>query len=138
MLKIILIEGRYIVLQASGKLDADDYPEFEKAVEDLASKYETVRLMLVPRDFEGWSWSGLSEEFKFGWSHRSKFEKLAIVGEKSSQEKLAWLAEIFSSTITEFFLDSEGEAAWKWLHADENEEYYSWSVMPFVHSPSEN
>lgn len=138
MLKIILIEGRYIVVQASGKLEASDYAEVEKAMEDIAAKHHTMRMLLMLTDFQGWDWSGIAEEFRFGWTHRSQIEKLAIVGEKSSQEKLAWMVEVFSSTIVEFFLDEEGENAWKWLHADENEEYYSWAVMPFVHGPDSN
>lgn len=138
MLKIILIEGRYIVVQASGKLEAEDYSEIEKAIEEIAAKFHSVRMLLMLKDFEGWAWSGIAEEFRFGWKHRSQIEKLAIVGEKSSQEKLAWFVEVFSSTIVEFFLEEEGEHAWKWLHEDENEEYYSWAVMPFVHGPDSN
>jgi len=138
MLKIILVEGRYIVVQASGKLDGDDFPEFEAKIEELASKHHTVRMLLALRDFEGWSISGLGAEIRFGWKHRSQFEKVAVVGEKPSQDKLAWLIDVFSSSIVEFFLEEEGEKAWKWLHEDEAAEYYSWAVMPFVHGPYEN
>lgn len=127
MLECIASDGRYLAFRASGKLDPDDYDLLARTIEEHAVKSHTVRAMLVMQDFHGWTLAGLGAAIRTGIKDGKLVEKLVIVGDHSSEAAMAWVIEIFGSTIVEFFHADKGKEAWAWLHADETGEYLSFA-----------
>lgn len=127
MLECIAAEGRYLAFRASAKLNPEDYDQLAKLVEEKAEKPHTVRVLLNFQDFHGWTLPGAGAAIKFGIKDGKLVEKLAIVGEGKSEGALAWIVEVFGSSIVEFFDTERGKEAWSWLHADDTGEYLSYA-----------
>ena len=125
MLECIAAEGRYLAFRASEKLTPQDYEQLSKLVEEKAAKPHTVRVLLNFQDFHGWTIPGAGAALKFGIKDGKLVEKLAIIGTGKTEEALAWVIEVFGSSIVEFFEPERGKDAWSWLHADDTGEYLS-------------
>lgn len=135
-MKLIAESGRYLVLETTGSLHADDYHELAKLIEAGRGGNPTVRVMLRLHDWHGWTLGGAAAGAMFAVREAKHVEKLAIVGEKHSDAALAWTVEVFGSTIVEFFDAGNDEEAWKWLHADETGEYLSYASFGTAPYPS--
>lgn len=127
MIELITVDGRYLAFKASGKLEPSDYEELAKHIEATAERQKITRVILLLDEFHGWTLPGAAAAIKFGIKDGHLVEKLGIIGAHTSDEALAWVVEVFGSTIVEFFEPGRGEDAWKWLHADETGEYLSFA-----------
>lgn len=135
-MKLVAESGRYLVLESTGSLHADDYHALAKIIAEHAQGDQTVRVLLRLHEWHGWSLGGVAAGTMFALRESKNVEKLAIVGEKHSDAALAWAVEIFGSNIVEFFEAGQEEAAWKWLHADETGEYLSFASFGNAPYPS--
>ncbi|HRF59785.1 MAG TPA: STAS/SEC14 domain-containing protein [Fimbriimonadaceae bacterium] len=135
MIEIVTIQDRYILARASSKLTPEDYHLLDETIKPRLTKHHTVRVQIEFRDFHGWTLPGVAAAIRFGLTDGKVIEKLAVVGEHKTEEALAWVVEVFGSTVVEFFGLDRAHDAWKWLHADEVGEYLSYASFGTV-SPS--
>lgn len=119
--------GRYIALKVTGAVTADDQQTLAPFMQDRFSSGQELRILLWIEEFPGWSIRDMWDEMRLYHWPSNRIEKLAIVGESRVEEFIAWMAEIFSSTVVEFFRHEDIDEAWKWLHADEGGEYLSFA-----------
>ena len=107
--------GQYIEVELSGKLSKEDYEKFVPLIESDIRERGKVRMMVVMRDFHGWSAGALWEDTKFDWKHFGDIERLAIVGDKKWESGMATFCKPFTSATIKYFDVSEIEAARKWI-----------------------
>ena len=110
--------GHYIEVELSGKLTKDDYDIFVPAVEADIKEQGKVRLMVVMRDFHGWTMEAMWEDTKFDWKHFRDIEKLALVGDKKWEQGMATFCKPFTGATVKYFDVSELDAARSWISAD--------------------
>lgn len=127
MVALLGVDRRYLAFRASGKLAAHDVTQMASIIEENTSHAPTVRVLLQLSDFDGWTLGGGAEAIVVGIRDGKRVEKLAIVGERKTEEAMAWIVEVFGSTIVEFFPEAQAEEAWSWLHADDTGEYLSFA-----------
>lgn len=134
MIEIVTIQGRYILARASAKLTPEDYTLLDETIKPRLAEHHTVRVQIEFHDFHGWTLPGVGAAIRFGMTDGKVIEKLSVVGESKTEEGLAWVVEVFGSTVVEFFTLDRAHDAWKWLHADEIGEYLSYASFGTVSS----
>lgn len=115
----------YLAIKLIGRMRAEDYAQFDPFFERTLENKRKVRMLMWLHDFHGWTLAGAWHDLRHGLQHKKHIEKVAIVGEKRSDEMLAWAFEVFTSTNVEFFLVEDLEDAWKWLHGDDSGKFRS-------------
>lgn len=107
-------------VDVSGTLHRDDYPkfvpEFDRQVRNHGGK---VRVLFDMRDFEGWDMGGLWEDAKFGVTHFSDIERLAMVGAKKWQQWMATICKPFTKAKIRYFETDQKAEALAWLESDD-------------------
>lgn len=98
----------------SGKLHDEDYKTFVPKI-DEAAKHGKVRLLAEFHDFHGWDAHALWDDIKFATTHCTKFEKIALVGDKTWEKWMAMVCKPFTMAKVRYFDVSELEQAWAWL-----------------------
>jgi hypothetical protein len=111
-------DDRIVEVTLSGKLTKKDYREFVPVVETAIKRNGKIRMVVVMRDFHGWSAGALWEDIKFDWNHLRDIERLAIVGDKRWEAGMAVFCKPFTTaTIKYFDVDRLAEAK-EWVGAD--------------------
>lgn len=107
--------GPFVVIRASGKLDAQDYqvlvPELERIIESEGK----LRLLLLLEDFHGWDAGALLEDLRFDIAHRTDFERTAVVGDRTWLKWATRLTAPFFSGQFRYFEPSDVDAARTWV-----------------------
>jgi len=104
----------YMTLKPVGKLTHDDYQAITPMIDDALQGIKTpqVRVLVDATDFDGWELRAAWDDFKLGLKHGNAFEKMALVGDRRWQEKMAKIAGWFMSGESRYF-DNVGDAiAW--------------------------
>ena len=109
---------KVIGFKLSGKLHDDDYKTFVPRVDQAIAEEGRIRLLGQFHDFEGWDAHALWDDIKFGTTHCTKIERIALVGEKKWEEWMATVCKPFTMAKIKYFDVSEIDAAWKWLSED--------------------
>jgi hypothetical protein len=107
--------GHYIEVELSGKLSKEDYATFVPIVESEIKDSGKVRLMVVMRDFHGWTMGAMWEDTKFDWKHFADIQKLALVGDKKWEEGMATFCKPFTGAKIKYFDIAEIDAARNWI-----------------------
>ncbi|HLJ94895.1 MAG TPA: STAS/SEC14 domain-containing protein [Gemmataceae bacterium] len=102
-----------VVGHASGKLTHEDYENFRWHVEEMIHEHGSVRVMLELSDFHGWEPRAAWDDIQLGLHYPGKFERCAILGDRSWQGWMVQLAKPFFRV--EYFDRSQRETAWRWL-----------------------
>lgn len=111
----VLDGGGLVHVQVTGKLTTEDYDAFVPVVDDAIGKHDRVRVLLEMRDFHGWTAGALWQDLKFGVSHFTSIERLAIVGEKTWQRGLAAFCKPFTMARVKYFAATALDDARAWL-----------------------
>ncbi len=108
----------FLTLKAIGKLSHEDYltitPMLDAALAGISKP--SIDVFLDATELEGWEARASWDDFKLGLKHGSKFNRIAILGNKTWQEMAARLGSWFISGEAKFFT-SETEAL-AWLESD--------------------
>lgn len=108
----------FLTLKALGKLSHEDCltitPMLDAALAGV--RKPSIDVFLDVTELEGWEARAAWDDFKLGLKHGSKFNQIAILGNRKWQEKAARLASWFISGEAKFFT-SETEAL-AWLEPD--------------------
>jgi hypothetical protein len=104
-------------VKASGKLTAEDYHDFEPAVERMIEAGK-IKILFEMHDFHGWEMGAMWEDIKFATKHCRDIEKIAMVGEKTWEKWMATICRPFTmSKIKNFDAGGQDEAR-QWLAAE--------------------
>jgi hypothetical protein len=98
----------------SGKLHDADYKTFVPAI-DEAAKTGKVRLLAQFHGFHGWDAKALWDDIKFSTTHCTKFDKIALVGDKTWQKWMAMVCKPFTMAKVQYFDAADIDKAWAWL-----------------------
>jgi hypothetical protein len=102
----------------SGKLHDADYQIFVPAVDAAVAAEGKIRLLAHFVDFHGWDMHAAWDDLKFGISHYSAFDRIAIVGDKRWQEWMARFSKPFLDCDVKYFDSSAIDQAWAWVRED--------------------
>lgn len=106
----------FVCIEARGKLDDRDYAELVPELEEALERRGRLRVLILLRDFEGWTRRALGDELRFDLRHRDDFDRTAIVGEGTLEKWATRLSAPFFSGEVRFF-EREGDAR-AWLTED--------------------
>lgn len=90
-------------ITVSGKLGKADYELFAPSVEDLIERRGKLRILLILRDFRGWTAGALWEDVKFDAKHFNDIRKLAVVGERVWEKGMTDFCKPFTTAEVRFF-----------------------------------
>lgn len=99
----------------SGKLHDEDYRTFVPIVDAAVAQAGKIRLLAEFEDFRGWDLQAAWDDLKFGMTHYSAMERMALVGDRQWQEWMARLCKPFTRAEVKYFDASEMDSAWAWL-----------------------
>jgi len=109
--------GRTVEIRISGKLVKEDYHHFVPEVDRLVHEHGKLRMLVEMGELQGWTTGALWEDLKFDVKHFSDIERVAMVGEKKWQERMAHFCRPFTAAKVRYFDHSQIESARQWLAA---------------------
>lgn len=112
MLAIENNQGAFLEVVAERRLQRSDYDRLLPQIERSIDEYGKVRMLVILRDFEGWTPQALFEDLKFEFRHRKHFEKVAVVGDKTWERVATRLGAVFYEGEVQFFADEAAARAW--------------------------
>ena len=107
-------EQHLLEVKASGKLSAEDYHDFEPAVERLIDAGK-IKILFEMHDFHGWEMGAMWEDIKFATKHCRDVERIAMVGEKNWEKWMAMICKPFTMSKIKYFEDGQQDEARQWL-----------------------
>ncbi|WP_321494818.1 STAS/SEC14 domain-containing protein [uncultured Desulfobacter sp.] len=116
--EIQLIEvpaGTIVRLVFKDTLKKEDYEQFVPMVEKIMESRDKIRMLIELRDFKGWSVGAMWEDTKFGLSHFTDIDRLAIVGDKQWEKTMATFIKPFTTATVKYFDLEELDAANVWI-----------------------
>lgn len=111
-------DGKYLKVDLSGKLTAQDYEHFGAEIDRLIKQHGKLRVLCTMHDFHGWTAGALWEDIKFDFKHFTHLEKLALVGETRWQEGMAVFCKPFTTAKIRYFDHAKADEARAWLESD--------------------
>ena len=104
-----------VTIRAAGRLTAEDYdralPELETAITNAEGKLNAVIRL---EDLQGWDPVALWKDLKFDVRHYNDFERIAVVGETTSESWIARLSSVATAAEMRFFERGEEVRAQDW------------------------
>ena len=104
----------FVTLKAIGKLTHEDYekitPMLDAALRGVDSPQ--IKLLFDATEMQGWELRAAWDDFKVGLKHGSKFEKIAIYGNRNWQEIAARVGSWFVSGEVKYFESYAEAVAW--------------------------
>lgn len=104
-----------VKVQASGKLNKEDYEKFVPEIEKLIDEHGKLRILFEMKDFHGWDRGALWEDIKFDRKHHADIERLGLVGDKKWEQWMATICRPFTSAKIEYFDESKRSEAESWI-----------------------
>jgi hypothetical protein len=117
--EIILKEepsGTVVTLVFKDTLKREDYEHFVPQIEKIMESREKINLLIVLRDFSGWTAGALWEDAKFGIRHFDDIERLAIVGDTTWQKAMTGFVKPFTRAEVKYFDFSDLAQAETWVN----------------------
>jgi hypothetical protein len=117
MIEIIDFESEKVIgVAMKGKINSGDIELVTKLAEEKFEKYEKLSVYVEMERFEGISLEAFFKDLKFGIKNFGKFDKKAVVTDKSWIKKLGEFSDkLFSSIEIKCFSFEEKDEAVKWV-----------------------
>lgn len=114
MFKIAKEDGVVVVIEAEGKIGADDYDVLVPAVEKTVKEQGYANLVLVTKGLKGETLGGIKNDAKFAFSEYNNVKKFALVTDQDWLRAGLKIMAPFTRTEEKIFdLDQQDEAeAW--------------------------
>src|SRR5262245_23650248 len=106
---------RVLGFKMSGELHDQDYKTFVPAVDAAIAGHDKVRLLAVLQDFHGWDLHALWDDIKFATTHCTKFDRIALVGDRTWEKWMAKVCAPFTMAKVQYFDAADVEKARAWL-----------------------
>ena len=97
------------------KLTAQDYQRFRELTEQQIERRGEINLLVVVKDFAGWTPAALWEDLKFDVAHYNDVARLAIVGRDPSQHWIAAVSKPFTAAEVKYYSFEDIEMARDWV-----------------------
>ncbi len=120
-------KDQFLAIRLSGAASPEDYRGLGEILDRRLEKYKMVRLLLQLDGVSLWALRATWEGLRIGLAHKEKIEVLALVGEKRTEQMVAWAVELFSGTVVECFPEDALDEAWRWLKADHSDKLRSYA-----------
>lgn len=104
-----------VEVTALNKLTADDYRQFRDMVDERIERRGTINLLVVVKDFSGWTPGAFWEDLKFDVAHYNDVARLALVGSDPSQHWMATVSKPLTSADVKYYSFDDIDAARKWV-----------------------
>jgi hypothetical protein len=117
-LTFIESDDRIIKISVSGKLSKQDYEQFLPATERLIKEHGKVKVLVVMKDFHGWTAGGLWEDIKFDLRHFSDVDRVAMVGDRTWEKWMTWFCKPFTTASIRYFDLSNLDQARVWIEEE--------------------
>ena len=111
--------GKFLELDASGKLVDADFQSLEPAFARLVRQHGKLRVLLKMVDFHGWQGIALWDEIKFDFEHLRQIERLAVVGDRQWEKLMSEISRPFTTAEVRFFDKTSEASARAWLEGGE-------------------
>lgn len=95
--------GTVVTLIIQDKLKKEDYEAFVPQVEHIMASRDKIRMLILLKDFKGWSAGALWEDTKFGLRHFNDIERLAVVGDKRWEKTMTAFVAPFTGAKVRYF-----------------------------------
>ncbi len=116
MFKLMPInEDGVVGIKATGTLCDADYQSVAPDLEKLLARVAPVRVLLDWEGFEGWDEEAAAHAFHFRMSHRSDFQRVAVLGDDRCEKDANKLAEDLGEVPMRLFGVGERDKALAWL-----------------------
>jgi hypothetical protein len=102
-------------INVQGQLRAEDYRLFRELAEQRIDRFGNVNLLVIIREFAGWTPSALWQDIKFDIAHFGDVDRLAIVGAVPMNHWMATLSKPFTSAEVHYYGLDEIEKAREWV-----------------------
>ncbi|MGB7843739.1 MAG: STAS/SEC14 domain-containing protein [Salinimicrobium sp.] len=114
---MIKIEEKENIIYSIAKkeLHDEDYGRLVPLLKEKVKKFGMIRWYFEMQNFEGWSLSAMWQDLKFDVKYAENIEKVAMVGDKTWEEKITRLMKPFTSAEIKFFNLEEKEQAKAWI-----------------------
>jgi len=112
------VGGTVLEVHLQGKLAKEDYGKFVPKVEELLAEHGKICMLVIMKDFHGWSASALWEDIKFDARHFADIERLAIIGEKTWQKGMAVFCKPFTTAEVRYYEPGEEARARAWIEGE--------------------
>lgn len=103
-----------IAFKAVGTLTHDDYetmvPVLEGALQGV--KDPDIYVFVDVTELDGWELQAAWDDLKLGVKHAREFKKIAILGNNTTQELMAKLANWFTPAKVKYFVDQTDALSW--------------------------
>lgn len=99
----------------TGKLHAADYENLVPIVDAALEAHDKISLLVLFHDFEGWDMAALWEDTKFDVTHFTKFQRIALVGEKRWEKWMAAFCKPFTTAKVRYFNAAQLDEARHWV-----------------------
>ena len=107
--------GDLVAVRTTGKLDPADLDRLLPDIKEKIKQFGKIRFFWELDDFEGWTPAGFVKDRFFELKHFNDFKRIAIVGEKGWEEKMATLMKPFTSAALKYFDRSQRLQALQWI-----------------------
>lgn len=113
-----MAEGRATHVRVSGKLTRQDYEHSTPKIEKLIAKPGKVRVLLDMDEFEGWRDDAFPENSPFEKKHLHGIERLAVVGDRKWEERMAIFCKRFLAGDVRYYERELFDEAHEWIRGD--------------------
>lgn len=107
--------GDLVAIKTSGKIGKEDLDRLLPEVEERIKQYGKINFYWEMDAFEGWEPISFLRDRLFEIKHLNSFKKIAIVGAKEWEEKLANVMKPFTTAQLKYFNIGQRQEALAWL-----------------------
>ncbi len=107
--------GNVVGYKAIGTITSSDYQKLVPEVRDLVEREGNIRMLIDLSEFKWEKMEAWLQDFKFGFELRHEIQKMAVIGDKTWEKWMTYLARPFYATDAKFFHTADIDKAWAWL-----------------------
>ena len=117
MIEILDFESKKVVpVRMKGKISTEDIEKIASYIEEKLQDFEKLSIYVEVETFEGISIDAFFKDIKFGIKNFSRFDKKAVVTDKSWMRKVGDFSDrLFSSIEIKCFSFDQKDEAVKWV-----------------------
>lgn len=115
MVEIRRADAGVVEIEISAHLSREDYGRIGAELDRASKERPGVRVLVLARDFQGWTYGGIWEELKFDGMHPHQVRKLAMVGEPVVREDQGAFQHPLAADEFRQFASGQEQQARQWL-----------------------
>lgn len=109
--------GNVMAIRTTGKLGRKALDQLLPHIEQAIRQHGKLRFYWEMEAFEGWEPLSFVRDRAFDLKHFNDFERIAMVGDKAWEQRLAGLMKPFTTAQLRYFDLSQKDEAMEWVTA---------------------